>query len=224
MQPRRRPVYVIAHRCNDRFTSGGSASLHAFECDVRSSDGRVWWLDHDGIFPWSTPLDERWLATVAETVRPALIEFDVKTPTVPLDSLLASVRRHLPATRLLVACQGDDEYTRYSAALATNAAELKVSAPLTFALPPKTWIAYGTSALTMPFERAAIEQRLRAAATCRPDLPRAVWTLDDCASVRRFFELGVDSVTVDRSLLADALAYVRASPTLMLATSMPSLS
>src|SRR5262249_58412444 len=72
---KKRPLYVIAHRCNDpeKVTAAVAAGANAIECDPRW--GRVtvfakrnWFIDHDGVYAWSTRLDP-WLDAVAAAAK-----------------------------------------------------------------------------------------------------------------------------------------------------------
>ena len=92
-QRRRRRIFVIAHRCNGRDTleAAMESGANAIECDVHYDTlAGIWFVDHDGAYPWSTTLHE-WLgyineisatATASAGAWPALINFDIKTPYV----------------------------------------------------------------------------------------------------------------------------------------------
>lgn len=96
-----RPVYIINHRTNSEgdIEDALKEGANALEIDVQYGNGQ-WVVDHDGVFLWSTELDD-WLDTAAEMAEEfgeafALIIFDIKTP-VQLMDLRNKARNKLPA-------------------------------------------------------------------------------------------------------------------------------
>lgn len=100
------PVYIIAHRCNDAGDVSEVVSqqgVNAIEADFRyawplplcPNCAVGWFVDHDTIASWSTPL-ENWLndvkiaITASDTL--ALVIFDIKTPDGDLLSLYEDAR------------------------------------------------------------------------------------------------------------------------------------
>jgi len=61
--PAEAPRYIIAHRCNSvrDIAKALENGANGLECDVRYHQrSKSWYVDHDGVFPWSTKLDD-WL-------------------------------------------------------------------------------------------------------------------------------------------------------------------
>jgi PLAT/LH2 domain len=101
----KRPVYVIAHRCN-----AGSwvknvvqkQGVNAIEADFRygTKDGVTgWFLAHDNLNGNREALDV-WLNAVSQAP-PALLHVDIKTPDAPLDELFDKLRSKLPSVNLI---------------------------------------------------------------------------------------------------------------------------
>lgn len=96
-----RPIYVIAHRCNDldKIQQALDSGANAIECDVRlNGDKTIWYVNHD--IPAGAKLPD-WLdrargAAANYGDQFALIIFDIKTPE-KLDTLRAQVRAYLPS-------------------------------------------------------------------------------------------------------------------------------
>lgn len=106
MSTSKRPIYVLAHRCNnpEYISQALAQGVNAIECDVRYGSTLFgdddWYVDHDGVFAWSTELKE-WLDGAATAAGKygnqfALIMFDIKTPE-HLGSLRSRVRNKLPS-------------------------------------------------------------------------------------------------------------------------------
>lgn len=99
---RQRPVYLIAHRCNDPedIEKALSQGANAIECDLRwDAANNYWKVDHDILADWSTKLSD-WLDAAKKAAdkhgdKFALIVFDIKTPE-QLPNLLNTAREALP--------------------------------------------------------------------------------------------------------------------------------
>lgn len=105
----KKPVYVIAHRINDadEIEEALDKGANAVELDVRWGritifNKRNWYVDHDGVYVWSTKLKD-WLKECQRLHKDkpnlfkklALIIFDIKTPK-QLLHLRSKVRETLP--------------------------------------------------------------------------------------------------------------------------------
>ncbi len=207
-----RPVYVCAHRVNglgeiDRALTAGA---NAIECDVR--EGVV---DHDGTFPWSTPLDA-WLERLGSQMgqQIALVYFDIKAPTwsprlieqarAALPSacrrlyVVASVEAFLEAAPLLpdlgpteaFAVDGEGDVKQVAAAF--EAASIR-----------RWWFSYGLPRRDEQLQERLVLPALEAATSIRSQsggpIGIAVWTLSRIDLFRRYLQLGVDTLVTDLS-------------------------
>ena len=101
----KRPVYVVAHRCNEGSWATNAVlkqGVNAIEADFRygTKDGVTgWWLGHDNLNGNREALDV-WLNTVSQAP-PALLHVDIKTPNAPLAELFDKLRAKLPSVNLI---------------------------------------------------------------------------------------------------------------------------
>ena len=111
------PVYIIAHRCNtdgDVSDVVSNQGINAIEADFSYGKPLVgadprWVVDHDGVFTFSTDLND-WLDDVAATSSTlSLVIFDIKDPDGPLDQLYDKARAKLGADINLLFSIGDYE-------------------------------------------------------------------------------------------------------------------
>ena len=112
----KRAIYIIGHRANDitDIKEVFAAKANGIEIDVRwgnhlFGDDR-WYVDHDGIFPWSTKLDS-WLEELVNQLdhfdqQAAMIIFDVKTPN-HIAKLIPLIHSFLPTDLQIVISTGN---------------------------------------------------------------------------------------------------------------------
>lgn len=107
----KRPVYIVAHRCNEGSWATNAVQKHgvnAIEADFRygTKDGVTgWFLAHDDLNGKREKLDV-WLNAVSqEASRPnsplQILHIDIKTPDAPLDELFDRIRGKLPFVNLI---------------------------------------------------------------------------------------------------------------------------
>jgi hypothetical protein len=101
----KRPVYVVAHRCNEGSWATNAVrkqGVNAIEADFRygTKDGVTgWFLAHDNLNGNREALDF-WLNAVSQAP-PALLHVDIKTPNAPLAELFDQIRAKLPSVNLI---------------------------------------------------------------------------------------------------------------------------
>jgi hypothetical protein len=97
----KRPVYVVAHRCNEGSWAKNAVlkqGVNAIEADFRygTKDGVTgWFLGHDNLNGNREALDV-WLNAVSQAP-PTLLHVDIKTPNAPLAELFDKIRAKLPS-------------------------------------------------------------------------------------------------------------------------------
>lgn len=107
-QDQKRPVYIVAHRCN---TGSGAVNavknqgVNAIEADFWYYN-KEWVVLHDNPAVSNPPKLDDWLDEVSkEASRPgtplALLHVDIKTPDAPLDQLFDRIRAKLPNINLI---------------------------------------------------------------------------------------------------------------------------
>ncbi len=101
----KRPVYVIAHRCNAGSWVKNAVQkqgVNAIEADFMygtKDDVTGWFLAHDDLIGNRETLDA-WLNTVSQAP-PALLHIDIKTPNAQLPELFDKIRAKLPSVNLI---------------------------------------------------------------------------------------------------------------------------
>lgn len=107
----KRPVYVVAHRCNEGSWATNAVQKHgvnAIEADFRygTKDGVTgWFLAHDDLSGKRETLDV-WLDAVSKEASTPnsplqLLHVDIKTPKAPLPELFDKIRAKLPFVNLI---------------------------------------------------------------------------------------------------------------------------
>ncbi|MDC0666304.1 HYR domain-containing protein [Nannocystis radixulma] len=124
------PLYIIAHRCNDPADVPNvvlAQEVNAIEADFSWGSPTEfvpdrWVVDHDGVFAWSTDIDD-WLDGVILTLSLAdsplgLVILDIKDPDGPLLDLYSHVRGSLgPDINLLLSIPDFEEKEQFEAIL-----------------------------------------------------------------------------------------------------------
>jgi hypothetical protein len=101
----KRPVYIVAHRCNEGSWATSAVQkqgVNAIEADFMygTKDGVTgWFLAHDNLNGNREALDF-WLNAVSQAP-PALLHVDIKTPNAPLAELFDKIRAKLPSVNLI---------------------------------------------------------------------------------------------------------------------------
>lgn len=212
-----RPIYLIAHRCNDPadIRDALQKGANSIECDVRRDV-----VDHDGRFPWSTRLSD-WLDAAAKASvefgdRFAMIYFDVKDPGA-IGPIVGAVQAALPSSmpRLYnVAAYAE------APSLAQVAHQLLPSEGLcvdehdsasdvvgffqreSFG---RYWYGNGVFVAGPPWRLPVIEASIRDAVAMRGRSrvpPKVViWTLAKRSSMDTFLQIGVDALMTNASSL-----------------------
>ncbi|WP_434418032.1 HYR domain-containing protein [Nannocystis pusilla] len=120
------PLYIIAHRCNDPADVPNvvlAQEVNAIEADFSWGSPTEfvpdrWVVDHDGVFAWSTDIDD-WLGGVSLTLDLAdsplgLVILDIKDPDGPLLDLYSHVRGSLgPDINLLFSIPDFEEKEQF---------------------------------------------------------------------------------------------------------------
>jgi hypothetical protein len=112
-QEQKRPVYIVAHRCNVGSEAANAVQkqgVNAIEADFiygRPNIGAPvdWYVAHDNVLPTSPRLSD-WLKEVSQEASRsgsplALLHVDIKTPDAPLDDLFDQIRKQLPTVNLI---------------------------------------------------------------------------------------------------------------------------
>jgi hypothetical protein len=107
-QSQKRPVYIVAHRCN---TGSGAVNavkrqgVNAIEADFMYYEEK-WIVAHDHPSVGNPPKLDDWLTEVSKEASRsgsplALLHVDIKTPDAPLDTLFTEIRKKLPNVNLI---------------------------------------------------------------------------------------------------------------------------
>jgi len=234
----KRPIYVIGHRCNDveDIQAALKDGANTIECDFRY--GRVtvfddydWFLDHDGVYAWSTEL-EPWLKAAAKCAKKykkrfALIIVHLKTFE-HLHGLRSRLREALPVDLNILYCLSSysdrKAFKQISSDLRFNEGLLidedddpgKISKYLAGTLGvANCW--YGDGIFV-----AGVDSDVRPALVKAADVrdntcgikKNYVWTLAKESSIEDYLEnVKVDGVLVNEGTIADAVKIVNKSKT-----------
>ncbi|WP_373541711.1 PLAT/LH2 domain-containing protein [Chamaesiphon sp.] len=215
----KRPVYVIAHRCN-----AGSwvknvvqkQGVNAIEADFMygTKNGVTgWFLAHDDLSGNRETLDA-WLNAVSQAPL-ALLHVDIKTPDAPLDELFDKIRAKLPSVNLIfdIGLVKDGKYLtpiksrilndpRAVAAMGFDDSPTDVNNFFQNAGYPlnKYWYEIGVAAglvwskTEQDWTREAIKAR---DAGLGPKV--VIWTFENKSTVNYWLEQGVDGILVNSS-------------------------
>ncbi len=235
-----RPFYIIAHRCNDldEIDEALQAGANTIECDVRY--GRCgwippflgidydWYVDHDGIYPWSTKLSD-WLDRAKQCAdhygqQFALIYFDIKTP-MRLGKLRSRARSKLPADLNLLFSTADwddrsafDEIIgdlRYNEGVAIDEDNHPMRIQRYFAdkkLVSNFWYGNGTVVWGHgPNVKPSVKKACRLRDSQRKIKKVCVWTLAKLTSILEYICCAhVDGVMINQSTIKDTVDMVGA--------------
>jgi glycerophosphoryl diester phosphodiesterase len=228
-----RPFYAVAHRTNSAaaIASALTAGANALECDLRRDV-----VDHDGVFRWSTPLDE-WLeaARLALIDHPqlALIYCDIKEPTA-MGEIIVKVRARLPLSiNVVFSCAAYADRVHFVPLVSSLRARegfaidehedpVEVGAFFSQNGVERCWYGNGIFVAGPPWTLPRIEASVRDAIRLRDTQGTvkrvAVWTLADRVAMESYIRLGVDAILVNTSDLSKLTNLVGASTQVRMAT------
>ncbi|MEL6718194.1 MAG: hypothetical protein AAFP82_05715 [Bacteroidota bacterium] len=220
-----RPIYVIAHRCNDPdiIQEAVLSGANAIECDVRFGNlpfgDEQWFVDHDLIQPFSVKLSD-WMVKAVEVAnndeRFVLAIFDIKTGNkAQVKALKDLVRAHFPANFKCIFSFGEFDSRSNFDDIKGDLSSLDGLA-IDFDNDPKKiqdyftgegvnnfWYGNGINAATPDALAPNVKPSIINACQIRDTEKKIkgvyVWTLEQTDAIKEYLEeIGVDGVMVNR--------------------------